>query len=74
MIEHADLKELQERFDARYKLRDDCDREMDEVSKKLASDATQFAVINTKLSAILWMLGVVGTGLIGFVIKYLFGG
>ena len=33
----------------------------------------QFAVINTKLSAILWGLGVTGTAVIGVLIKMLFG-
>lgn len=68
------FEELVARFDARYKLREDCDKEMDEVSKKLANDATQFAVINTKLSAILWILGVLGTAVIGFLVKFVLGG
>ena len=34
---------------------------------------TEFAVINTKLSAILWGVGVTGTALIGVLIKMLFG-
>ena len=66
--------ELKERFDERYKLREDCDREMDTVNTKLANDATQFAVINTKLSAILWILGVLGTAVVGFLVKYVLGG
>ena len=66
--------ELKERFDERYKLREDCDREMDTVNTKLANDATQFAVINTKLSAILWILGVLGTAVVGFLVKYILGG
>lgn len=66
--------ELRERFDERYKLREDCNAEMDEVNKKLANDATQFAVINTKLSAILWILGVLGTAVLGFLVKYVLGG
>lgn len=74
MLDHDCIKELQEWFDQRYKLREDCDKEMDAVNTKLANDATQFAVINTKLSAILWILGVVSTAVIGFLIKFLFGG
>ena len=68
------FEELRVRFDERYKLREDCDKEMDAVNTKLANDATQFAVINTKLSAILWILGVLGTAVVGFLVKYILGG
>ncbi len=40
---------------------------------RMAEKDTQFAVINTKLSAILWGVGVIGTALIGVLIKMLFG-
>lgn len=33
----------------------------------------EFAVINTKLTAILWGIGVIGTGIIGVLIKLIFG-
>ncbi|MCR5663435.1 MAG: hypothetical protein K6G17_00990 [Oscillospiraceae bacterium] len=41
---------------------------------RMAEKDTQFAVINTKLSAILWGVGVIGTALIGVLIRMLFGG
>ena len=41
---------------------------------RMAEKDTQFAVINTKLSAILWGVGVIGTALVGVLIKMLFGG
>ena len=40
---------------------------------RMAQKDTEFAVINTKLSAILWGVGVTGTALIGVLIKMLFG-
>ena len=40
---------------------------------RMAEKDTQFAVINTKLSAILWGVGVIGTALVGVLIKLLFG-
>jgi hypothetical protein len=40
---------------------------------RMAQKDTEFAVINTKLSAILWGVGVIGTALIGVLIKMLFG-
>lgn len=39
---------------------------------RMAEKDTQFAVINTKLSAILWGVGVCGTALIGVLVKIVF--
>lgn len=44
------------------------------LEEKMAEKDVQFAVINTKLSAILWGVGVIGTALVGVLIKMLFGG
>lgn len=43
-----------------------------ELEDRMAQHDTQYAVINTKLSAILWGVGVIGTALIGVLIKMLF--
>lgn len=40
---------------------------------RMAEKDTEFAVINTKLSAILWGVGIIGTALIGVLVKLLFG-
>ena len=40
---------------------------------RMAKKDTEFAVINTKLSAILWGIAVVGSATIGMLIKMLFG-
>lgn len=40
---------------------------------RMAKKDTEFAVINTKLSAILWGVGATATALIGVLIKILFG-
>jgi len=40
---------------------------------RVADHDTQYAVINTKLTAILWGVGVIGTALVGVLIKILFG-
>ena len=45
-----------------------------DLEDRMAKKDTEFAVINTKLSAILWGVGVTGTALIGVLIKMLFGG
>ena len=46
---------------------------VEELEKRMAEKDTQFAVINTKLSAILWGVGATATALIGVLIKMLFG-
>ena len=43
------------------------------LEERMAQKDTEFAVINTKLSAILWGVGIIGTSLIGVLIKMLFG-
>ena len=42
-------------------------------ARRVARLNTQFAVINTKLTAILWLLAAVGTALIAAVVKLVFG-
>lgn len=49
------------------------DERVTELEERLAEKDVQFAVINTKLSAILWGVGVIGAALIGVLIKMLFG-
>lgn len=39
---------------------------------RIAAHDTQYAVINTKLTAILWGVGVIGTALIGVLVKIVF--
>lgn len=43
------------------------------LEERMARKDTEFAVINTKLSAILWGVGVIGTALVGVLVKMLFG-
>ena len=44
-----------------------------DLEKRMAEKDTQFAVINTKLSALLWGVGVTGTAVIGVLVKLIFG-
>ena len=69
-IDREDIERLKEIFVTRQ----ECDSAMDEVNKKLANDNKELAVINTKLSLILWLLGAVGAAVITCLIKLLFGG
>ena len=42
------------------------------LEERMAKHDTQYAVINTKLSAILWGVGVIGTAVIGVLVKFIF--
>lgn len=43
------------------------------LERRMAEKDTQFAVINTKLSAILWGVGVIGTAVCGVLVKMMMG-
>ena len=66
-------KELKERLDEIYVSRDTYGEDVKEVNKRLAANDERYAVINTKLSAILWLLGVLGTAVITFIVKLILG-
>jgi hypothetical protein len=70
MIEQADIDRLKEIFVTRK----ECDDTMDDVNTKLSNDMKELAVINTKLSLILWFLGAVGAAVITVLVKLFFGG
>lgn len=70
MIEKEDIDRLKEIFVTRQ----ECDRNMDEIKEVMSDNKAQFAVITTKLSLIMWLLGAVGSGVIGILIKIIFGG
>lgn len=69
-LEQNDIERLKEIFVTRK----ECDKEMDEVKAVMADNKAQFAVITTKLSLIMWILGAVGSGVVGILIKMIFGG
>lgn len=68
MLDREDIDRLKEIFVTRQ----ECDVSMDEVNKKLANDATEFAIIKTKLNAILWGVSVIGAAVIGVLVKMIF--
>ena len=70
MIDAADIERLKEIFVTRK----ECDDTMDDVNSKLSNDMKELAVINTKLSLILWFLGAVGAAVITVLVKLFFGG
>lgn len=47
----------------------DHEKRIRELEEAMAKKDTEFAVINTKLSAILWGVGAIATALIGVLVK-----
>lgn len=43
-----------------------------ELEERMSKKDIEFAVINTKLSAILWGVGIIGTSMIGVLVKLIF--
>lgn len=46
------------------------EQRVSDLEKRTANHDLQYAVINTKLTAILWGIGVIATAIIGVVVKY----
>ena len=68
-IEAQDIERLKEIFVTRK----ECDDSMDSVNTKLSNDMKELAVINTKLSLIMWLLGTVGAAVIAMLVKTFWG-
>ena len=48
------------------------EQRVENLEKRTAEHDTQYAVINTKLTAILWGISVIATALIGVLVKFVF--
>lgn len=70
MIEHDDIERLKEIFVTRK----ECDDVQEDIRSKLNKDGSKLAVIETKISMVLWVLAAVGTGVISIVLKMFLGG
>lgn len=73
-MNHDEILELQEHFDTRYKKREDCDSDMEEVEKKLANDDKRLAVIELQVKINNWLTAAIASGIIALVVRSFFGG
>lgn len=69
MIDTADIERLKEIFMTRR----ECDDKHEDISTELSERKQENAVINTKLSLILWFLGALGASMITVLVKMFFG-
>ena len=70
MIDHDDIERLKEIFVTRK----ECDDVQEDIRTKLNKDGSKLAVIETKISMVLWVLAAVGTGVISIVLTMFLGG
>ena len=70
MIDHDDIERLKEIFVTRK----ECDDVQEDIRSKMNKDGSELAVIETKISMVLWVLAAVGTGVISIVLKMFLGG
>lgn len=72
-ITHEDITELKRVFDDRYVLQSDCDNVQTEMNKRFSRDDKKLAVLDLKMTACLWLMGIIASGLIALVIRVYFG-
>lgn len=72
-ISHEDITELKKVFDDRYVLQSDCDAVQTEMNKRFSRDDKKLAVLDLKMTACLWLMGIIASGLIALVIRVYFG-
>ena len=65
---------LTEFFDLRYKKKDDCEADMEDVNKKLANDDKRLAVIELQIKINNWLTAAIASGIIALVVRSFFGG
>ena len=72
-VTHEDITELKKVFDDRYVLQSDCDAVQTEMNKRFSRDDKKLAVLDLKMTACLWLMGIIASGLIALVIRVYFG-
>ena len=74
MVTHEDIKELKRVFDVRYVLIGNCDKTQKKVNDKFAKDDKRLDLLNLKMTASLWLVGIIASGIIALVLKVYIGG
>ncbi len=72
-ITHEDIQTLKKEFDDRYVLQSDCDAVQTEMNNKFSRDDKKLAVLDLKMTACLWLMGIIASGLVALVIRVYMG-
>ena len=68
-VNYEDIQELKKVFDDRYVLQSDCDAVQTEMNKRFSRDDKKLAVLDLKMTASLWLIGIIASGIIALVIR-----
>lgn len=68
-LTHEDIQTLKAEFDDRYVLQSDCDNVQKNMNDKFSKDDKKLAVLDLKMTACLWLVGLIASGLVALVIK-----
>lgn len=68
-----DIKEIETYFDDRYVLRSDCDNVQKNMNDRFSRDDKKLAVLDLKMTACLWLMGLIASGLVALVIRVYMG-
>lgn len=63
--EFSSIRELEEIFDDRYVLKNDCSEKQDKVNKMFANDDTRIKLFEQKMKSWEWIFKLIATGTIG---------
>lgn len=72
-LSHEDITELKKVFDDRYVLQSDCDNVQKNMNDKFSRDDKKLAVLDLKMTACLWLMGIIASGLVALVIRVYMG-
>ena len=68
-VTHEDIQVLKQEFDERYVLQSDCDNVQKNMNDKFSRDDKKLAVLDLKMTACLWLMGIVASGIVALVIR-----
>ena len=68
-VTHEDITELKKVFDDRYVLQSDCDNVQKNMNDKFSRDDKKLAVLDLKMTASLWLIGIIASGIVALVIR-----
>lgn len=68
-----DIKEIETYFDDRYVLQSDCDNVQKNMNDRFSRDDKKLAVLDLKMTACLWLMGLIASGLVALVIRVYMG-
>ena len=73
MITNEDEERLLKRMSDKFKTKDDCDNDMDELIKDIHENARWRERIDTKMTGMLWFGGLIVSGLVALLLEKFFG-